>query len=111
MESMSAQLAAAVPAVPAVPGAPPADAGTAEEREVEELRARISALEVENQELRNSLDSPPSLVENVSRPPINISDILGHEPLPRRRNIPIHVLLVEDEAFQQEVLKALFARW
>ena len=52
-----------------------------------------------------------SAVAVASQSRLQIDNIEMHCRLPDHMNLPIHVLAVEDDNFQQQVLDALFERW
>ncbi len=80
---------------------------------MEELRARIRQLEVENSALREALGGPSDDTERAEREKADISeleqarvDILGDH-----FGIPVNVLVIDDDAAQQEMVQSLFLRW
>ena len=80
---------------------------------MEELRARIRQLEVENSALREALGGPSDDAERAERELADISeleqarvDILGDH-----FGIPVNVLVIDDDSAQQEMVQSLFLRW
>lgn len=81
------------------------------EEDFDHLTGQVCALEQENHTLRETLGRHPMDQAGPSAL-IGISALMATPPLPAyHQHVAIRVFAVEDEAFQHEVLKALFARW
>lgn len=104
---------------------PGGDPGVGEPGPAESLRTRIDTLERENATLRDALGRSsmgstsetartwaPEATPMAARQQVECRQQLDDaRRLPDHSSLPIRVLAVEDDSFQQQALEALFQRW